>query len=125
MKRLTKFAIVGALNTAVDFAVFSFLLFQMHMPALLANTAAYGVAVTNSFLLNKLWTFQDRTKGRANIRQAALFLGFNLIGLGLANCTILLLIDHMPALLAKAASVCITFGWNYWSNQKFVYRPQP
>ena len=65
IKRLSRFALVGGLNTFIDIAVITLLsfLFPAHnLYQLLAyNTLACCVAAINSFFLNKFWTFGERT----------------------------------------------------------------
>ena len=63
--KLSRFALVGGLNTGIDIAVITLL--SWLFPAkdlyhLLAyNTLACCVAAVNSFFLNKFWTFAERT----------------------------------------------------------------
>lgn len=64
-KQAGKFAIVGILNTAVDFAVLNILFFLgltasfavFNQKFLTANVISVAVAMINSFILNKQWTF--------------------------------------------------------------------
>ena len=86
--QITKFAVVGIINTTIDFSIFLFLLYQLELSLLAANTIAYSVAVVNSFLLNRYWTFSQTSKHGDPRRQFLLFLGFNIVGLGLSNLTV-------------------------------------
>ena len=58
--RLSKFGVVGVINTAVDYIVFAILvqLFAVHVVP--ANIAGYGAGIVNSFVLNARFTFRDR-----------------------------------------------------------------
>ncbi len=62
LKQLSRFGLVGALNTALDLLVLNGLLALFpttKTPAILLYTAlAYSVGAVNSFLLNKHWTFE-------------------------------------------------------------------
>lgn len=122
--RVGKFALVGMMNTVVDFTVFVLLYYGGDWDVLAANTSAYMIAVANSFLLNKYWTFAETRRSRAALPQFGLFLGFNLGGLGLSNLTIWLLTPAIPALLAKGLATAVTFVWNYQTSRAFVYRRQ-
>ena len=120
--RFVKFGMVGVLNTAIDLAVFSALYFVLGVPLLIANTCAVVVAATNSYLVNKYWTFRDPSAGRDAVRAGVVFFALNLAGLGLANLTIWLLSTALPIIVAKGVSMVMTTLWNYWSCNRFVYR---
>lgn len=120
--RIGKFGVVGIVNTGIDFVLFTLLFYQGGWPLLAANTTSYLVALTNSYLLNKCWTFGDSSRGREALARGGLFIGLNLVGLGLGNLTIWSLSYVLPVLAAKAISVAIYFCWNYFSSSRFVYR---
>ncbi len=63
--QLLRFAVVGGLNTAIDVLLFNLLVWMfptsdMYMIILL-NSVAYFTGALNSFFLNKLWTFRQRS----------------------------------------------------------------
>lgn len=120
--RFAKFGLVGLLNTAIDLAVFTMLFYGAELPLLVANTCALIVAASNSYLMNKYWTFQDRRKGREAYRAGVLFFALGLVGLGIANLVIWALSNVIPVIIAKGASMVFTMVWNYWSSHRFVYR---
>jgi len=122
LHRFVRFGIVGVLNTGLDFAVFSTLVFGLDWHVVPANTASYSVAVINSYLLNKYWTFGDRSQGREAVARGVRFVAFNLVGLGLGNLTVWALAQQVPVLAAKVGATALTFVWNYWTNRRFVYR---
>ena len=59
IKRFLKFAVVGAWGFIVDFTILNLLMFGAHFPAWLANTCSFTIAVLNTFILNRLWTFPE------------------------------------------------------------------
>ncbi len=118
-----RFAIVGVINTLIDFALFTLLFFAVELPILAANSIGYIAGTTNGFILNKYWTFtESRHHGQVS-RQFPLFFVLYLIGLGISNLVVWLLAPIVPALLAKAISIGISMVWNFWSTRRFVYRP--
>ncbi|MCG8691788.1 MAG: GtrA family protein [Minwuiales bacterium] len=124
LRRMAKFAIVGAINTGIDVGVFSLLYFWAELPVLVANTLGYSVAVANSFLMNKYWTFSEsRNHGQLH-HQFAKFLVLNLVGLGISNAVVWLLEGVIHVLAAKGMAVVATFVWNYWTSRRFVYTSQ-
>jgi hypothetical protein len=54
LRRFLKFAAVGVAGFVVDFAVLNFLLFRLQMPPGLANACSFTLAVTNTFIWNRL-----------------------------------------------------------------------
>jgi putative flippase GtrA len=56
---LLKFGMIGILNTGVDFAVFT-VLTLWDVPLLIAQCISYACGVSNSFIMNRTWTFQRR-----------------------------------------------------------------
>jgi putative flippase GtrA len=118
--RLLKFGLVGVLNTAIDFSLFTFLFYIAGWPLLLANTTGYLAGLVNSYLLNRYWTFRDLS-GPTTLGQTALYAAMNLIGLALGNVTVYLLAALTPAWIAKLLTVGITFAWNYFINRRVVF----
>ena len=120
--RGTRFALVGALNTGIDVGVFAVAFYVLGWPLLVAHTAGFGLAVGNSYILNKVWTFGDRSTGAAAVARGAGFLVVSAIGLVLGAICLWLAAKAMPAILAKIATVGVTFVWNYWASARFVFR---
>jgi putative flippase GtrA len=122
MDRWLRFGVVGLLNFLVDYGLFLLLFKLFGVQLLVANSIAVLVAASHSYLWNKLWTFQDLTRGRTAWRRYVVFLMFNLSGLVLANVVILVLIHLITPELAKLGSIGVTAIWNYWTSRRFVYR---
>ena len=121
--RPARFAVVGVLNTAIDIGVFTALHFGAGVDLLIANSLGFAAGLTNSFFLNKYWTFRE-TRGQGRIaRQIPVFLALNLIALALSNATVWALALLIPVIAAKLAAVGVTFVWNYWTSRRFVYTP--
>jgi putative flippase GtrA len=97
--------------------------YALGWPLLVAHTVGFGLAVGNSYVLNKVWTFGDRSTGAAAWTRGARFLAVSVIGLALGSLCIWLAAKAMPAILAKITTVGVTFLWNYWASTRFVFRP--
>lgn len=59
--KAVRFLIVGVGNTAIDFSVFGLLIYA-GLTALLANLAAWVVAVVFSYVANANWSFERRVR---------------------------------------------------------------
>jgi len=130
MKKLLKFLAVGAMNTLVDFATLNLLIQLAHLSLLLANSISFSLAVVNSYLLNKYWTFQD--KKPLYLKQFSLFFVISLVGLGLSNLILHFgsraIIFLWPDLtftsqynLAKIVSALAVLVWNFGAYQYWVF----
>ena len=140
--QITKFAIVGVLNTLVDFAVFQTLNLTLGW-VYAAQVLGYTAGVINSYLWNSNWTFREqRTR---SFREIALFLLVNVLSLGVSLGMIWLLREKagitnawvegwMPHALAgfiKGDTVCkliatvVAIAVNYVGNRLFVFKSKP
>src|SRR6266511_3977580 len=59
---LTKFGIVGAFNTGLDFGVANLLHVGLHTNQYLAKTVSVTIAATSSYFMNRYWTFRHRAR---------------------------------------------------------------
>lgn len=83
-KSILKFAIVGCINTGMDFITFTFLLSVFGINKLLCQVGGYSMGVINSFVLNKLWTFNDKKEKTNTVAQFVKFVITNIISLGIS-----------------------------------------
>lgn len=121
-RRMTKFALVGALNTGVDFVVFALLALAAGVPALWAQFFSYGAGVMNSYLWNRRWTFQVTRRPHSGewlrfaANQAAAFAA--------ATAVLLLLAEGAgwPPLWAKAVSIAASLAVGYAGSRFWVFR---
>ncbi len=137
-----KFAVVGVLNTVVDFLVFQLLNLTLGW-MYVAQVIGYSAGVLNSYFWNSRWTFRKEHKRSA--REAASFLVVNLVSLGVSlgvlwACKNLLGITDawvagwVPAWLggfvkgdtvAKLIATPCAIVVNFIGNKLFVFRAQP
>ena len=121
-QRPLKFAIVGILNTGIDFLTFWTLLAVADVPLLVANSIAYLVGILNSFVWNKLWTFSDiESQHPAHYQLAFTFMVYG-IGLLMSNIIIAIFVNFLPPLVAKAAAILGTVIWTYWASRNYVFK---
>ena len=64
--KAVSFAVVGLVNSVVDFGVFSFGYYYLVLPIIAANALAWVVAVTGSYVLNSTITFAARIRPQAH-----------------------------------------------------------
>ncbi len=121
--RVGRFSIVGALNTLVDIAVFMALLKLFAVPLVTANLLAFAVALANSYVMNRLWTFGDSTAPH-DLATISRFLSCNVAGALLATAALAILARvGLPVLAAKVLSIAVSMVWNYLTMRHLVFRP--
>jgi putative flippase GtrA len=139
--QMIKFAIVGVINTLVDFAVFQTLNLTLGW-VYIAQVLGYTAGIINSYLWNSNWTFREqRTR---SLREIGLFLLVNLASLGVSLGMMWLLrevvgitndwvMQWMPASLSgfiKGDTLCkliatvFAIAVNYLGNRLFVFKKQ-
>jgi putative flippase GtrA len=115
-----KFSLVGLMNTAVDVAIF-FLLIWIGIPYIVAQVVSYSCGATNSYLLNKVWTFRSSGLSYAEIVR---FTIVNLISLGISVVVLSLL--HGTAGLeltaAKGGATVCALAANFLGNKLWVFK---
>jgi putative flippase GtrA len=118
-----KFSLVGVLNTAVDFGIFTFLNYlfgEQHYR--ISQIISYSCAVFNSYYLNKSWTFQaDR---RFNLIEMIKFLAINLISLGVSLFFLTLLHEkyQIEILWSKVGATFFSVLINFIGNKFWVFK---
>lgn len=127
LKEMVKFSIVGVWNTILDFAVYFGLTRSSQFwldNFLWANLIAFVIAATSSYILNKNWTFRDKSK-RIYI-QYPKFILVSAIGLSLNETILYLLVSHIQIydLFAKGAAVGAVMFWNFSVNKFWTFKPK-
>lgn len=130
-KRFGKFAAVGVLNTAIDFAVYAALFYGFGLYFLFAHIFAFLVANANSFVINSVWTFKGLRRD-AWWRQAAVFFVISFCGLGLSTLALYLAVGALsvvvpglwlPHVWGKVFASGVSMVWNYIGSWLFVFKP--
>ena len=125
--QFARYAVVGTINTVVDFVIYVFLtrtfaFWESHI--VLAAVGSFAVAVVNSFVLNNFWTFrfsgaQWHTRivkfmvvaTGGMLMNAAVLYGFTQIG--------------MFDLIAKAIATGLVMLWNFALQKRWTFRVAP
>lgn len=119
--RWMRFAVVGSINATIDLAVFAALLYVVGWSPIAAHTAGFCAAVVNSYILNKIWTFEDGDWSRQALWRGLRFLLVALGGWLVGAIVIAILVPTIPALAAKLVAIFATFVWNYTLSRLWVF----
>jgi putative flippase GtrA len=124
-RQFYKFAVVGVFNTLIDFIVFLaltrlFVFFGDHV--LYANVISFTFAVSNSYILNRRWTFKSSEAGLT--RQYIRFFVINLTGLGVNTGLLYIFVYqvHLYDVFGKILAIGITLFWNFFLNKWLVFK---
>jgi putative flippase GtrA len=120
--KATSFALVGVVNFAVDFGVFSFAYYRLGLTVIAANIAAWVVAVTCSYILNTLITFAAESGRRLRIKDYFAF-ALSQTGGFIANTAVVFVCSHfMHVLLGKVLAIGASFLVNFTLSHFVVFR---
>lgn len=129
--RFTRFALVGAIGTLLDFAVLTILKEAFGFPTLIANTISYGAGLLNNFTLNRLWTYPE-SRSKKIWAQLGQFGFVSLIGVLLNNLIVLALepifstwFGSLGYLPAKAVATGLVVFWNFTANRVWTFNDIP
>ncbi|WP_144185101.1 GtrA family protein [Elioraea rosea] len=122
-----RFGVVGVIGFIVDTATVYGLHYLAGADLYTAGAAAYVVAATTTWALNRIWTFADAARERP-ARQWALFLAVQLVGFVLNRGTYAALIAFLPLaaahpVIAVAAGSIAGMGVNFLTARLIVFRP--
>ncbi len=124
-KQFIRFCIIGTINTGVDFSIYFMLTRTMSFWAahlVGASVLAFLIANTNSYFLNRYWTFQARLGQHR--QQYPKFLAISLCGLALSASLFHVLVNVLDSndIIAKVAVTSIVLVWNYTANRMWTFR---
>ena len=127
-KRFAKFGAAGFINTAVDWLAFTLLREIFGIEARYAQVAAHALAILNSYIINKNWTFKNnRAPGapppKAH-RELLKFLTVQGASLAIGYAGMLVLHDNLGVneYISRVPIIGVTVIINYFGNKLFVFK---
>ena len=120
-RKLTKFGIVGVINTAVDWLAFIFLREVLGVEPRIAQVIAQALAVANSYILNKRWTFRDKGAPGKSIFKFVAVQGASLL---IGYLSMILFHDTLgiDPYISRIFIIGVTVSFNYFGNKLFVFK---
>ncbi len=117
-----KYSVVGVSGTLVDLGTLYIFVEYLHIPVLISTAFSFILAVINNFILNKYWTFQNKS---ANLRKQFIkFLIVSVIGLVLTELFMALFVYVLGIwyLLSKLCTSAIVLIWNFLGNKHWTFK---
>lgn len=123
VKQFFVFCIIGGLNTLIDMGVFMLLvLADVHYA--LAQTAAYGAGMANSYLMNRAFTFRAASvRMKDEWRRGLRFVAWNAAMLGLSVLLLALAAEWLllREWIAKIIVTLLIVPLNFYGSKKWVF----
>jgi len=123
-KSIIKFGIVGCINTGVDFITFTLLLSMFGIDKLACQVGGYSMGIINSFVLNKLWTFNDKKERTNTAAQFVKFVVTNMISLGISLVGLNILSNklYINVYVSKIIVTLFLQVFNYVVYKMFIFK---
>jgi dolichol-phosphate mannosyltransferase len=120
--QLFKFGLVGASGYAINLVAFALLVNVAEVHHIVAAVASFCIAVTNNFVLNRLWTFSDARGGHAGF-QAIRFFAVSVGALGVNLLVLYGLVDlaNAPTIASQAIAVAVAMPFNFIGNKLWTF----
>jgi putative flippase GtrA len=147
MFKAISFAIVGAINAAVDYGVFFLALGILSESAnvvefataltlscqclnpdkwiiIPANVIAWFVAVSGSYVMNSFTTFAAESGRTLRWRDYGTFVASGIAGVIANTTTVVIAVQFMPVWAAKLLAILVGFAVNFTLSHFVVFRPR-
>ena len=124
-RRVVIYLLCGIASVAVDYSTFIFTYYMIHTPITVAVPAGLTAGLVASFLLNRVYTFQDQVSvGFRNIlKQGGLYLVLFAINNAFTIYVIkFLLAVGVSAALGKIFATVVITLWNYLLYKRVVFK---
>ncbi|WP_224037036.1 GtrA family protein [Clostridium gelidum] len=109
LKMLSRFSIVGVLNTLIDFVTFTIINSWFGINYTTSQISGYSFGVVNSFIFNRNWTFEDKDANKKIVHEFLKFIIINLISLIITIIFMRILIKRFN-LNVYIAKIIVTFA---------------
>lgn len=120
--KAVSFGLIGFVNFAIDFAIFSLGYFYLGLPIIAANVISWIVAVSNSYVLNSRITFAAESGGKLRVKDYLAFCLSQAGGLVANTATVFVASYFMPVLVGKLLAVGAGFLVNFSLSHFVVFR---
>ncbi len=120
--KVLSFGLIGCVNSVVDLSVFSLLHLYFGLPIIPANLMSWCVAVTNSYVLNSMFTFAAESGRRLSVKRYFAFAATQIGGLIANTITVFALSFFIPVLVAKLLAIGASFVVDFTLSHLLVFR---
>ena len=120
--KAVSFAMVGVVNSLVDYSVFLSAYYFLKLPLIPANVLAWLVAVSGSYVMNCFITFAAESGRQLRWRAYGAFVASGVAGV-ITNTTVLVVASRwLPVPVAKLLAIAASFVVNFSLSHFVVFR---
>ncbi len=123
--QLGRFAIVGGLGTVTNLVLFFLLVDFASLDPLLGNVLCFGIAVSQNYVLNELWTFATEGDGALSWQRYAKFIAASGVGF-VVNLVVLAgllsAFDFPLKVFPQAIGIAAGTAVNFLASRHLVFR---
>jgi putative flippase GtrA len=116
-----KFGIVGISNTLLTALIIWILLRVLHCSDYFSNFAGYIVGLLNSFIWNRKWTFESKTKVSITIFKFIVTFAISYL-FQLGNLYVLLHFTHIDSYICQLISIVVYTLINFILNKNYTFK---
>ena len=116
------FGLIGVVNSAVDFGVFSLGYYYFGLSILASQLIAWIIAVTGSYVMNSTITFAAESGRRLEARAYATFVLAQVAGFLANTATVLVASLFMPVWAGKLLAIGASFAVNFSLSHFVVFK---
>jgi putative flippase GtrA len=121
-RKIVSFAVVGVVNNALDFAIFSFAYYHLELSIIWANALSWILTASGSYVMNSLTTFAGESNRRIEVKTYFKFLAALFAGLLANTATVFVAAYFMPVLVGKLLAIAASFIVNFSLSHFVVFR---
>lgn len=123
-KHISRFSIVGVLNTVIDFVMFTVFHALLGVSSSVSQVVGYSCGVANSFVFNKKWTFAANNSNRKTYMELLKFILVNLLSLTVTVVTINILTKdfRINVYISKVIVTFIAQAINFLCYKLLVFK---
>lgn len=123
LRQPLKFGLIGVLNTLINLIVFYFLFDSLGIHYIFSAIFAFFVANINSFIWNKIWTFEEKFKNKFKIKYLK-FLNVSLLALGFNLFFLYIFVEffNLNHLLSQFLAICFSLSINFFLNKRWTFK---
>lgn len=115
-----RFLFVGGLNTALSYAIY-FVLTELGVWYLLANTIGFAISLVNSYLWNKFFVFQKSGRSAGEVVKFLLVYGVQ-YGVGISFLYVAVTFLGIHQHIAAAINIVLCAGISFAGHKYITYR---
>src|SRR5256886_7805634 len=116
------FALVGVVNTSIDYGVFLAGYYLLNLPLVPANVLAWLVAVSGSYVMNCYITFAAESGRQLRWRAYGVFVASGVAGVVVNTAVLVLASRWMPVPAAQLLAIATSFVVNFSLSHFVVFR---